>query len=283
MAEAYCGEHPDDLRGLQLCGLSMSKSGARLSAIKFLEPVLEKYPEDAETAGILGGVYKDLFKRTAESEYARKSLETYRKSFEVTRSYYTGINAATMSRILGKGKDAKALAREVIDIALKEDSFWAYATIGEAHLLCQQPTEAAEFYQKAADLGGSHYGNMGSIYGQLLILKHYINVPINILSMFLPPVIATFAGHMIDNNREVPRFPEDISDLVKTAIKHELKTNNIRIGYSSLACGGDILFVEALLELEGEVNIFIPFNREDFINTSVSFAGATDRCPGART
>ena len=150
MAEEYCEKNPDDLRAQQLCGLAMSKSGARMAAMKYLEPVLEQHNKDPETAGILGGVYKDHYKMTADSTYARKSLETYLSNFEETKSYYTGINAATMSQILGRGKTARAVAKEVIDIASKEESFWAYATIGEAYLLLRDPTKAIESYQKAA-------------------------------------------------------------------------------------------------------------------------------------
>ena len=271
LAEEYCAKHPDDLRAQQLCGLSMSKSGARKAAMQYLEPVFEKHSKDAETAGILGGVYKEHYKMTADSSYARKSLDTYLSNFEETKSYYTGINAATMSQILGRGKTARAVAQEVIEIAGKDDSFWAYATIGEAYLLLRDPIKATESYLKAAQMGGGQYGNMGSIYAQLLILEHFINVPEEILVMFAPPKIAVFAGHMIDHNRSTPRFPEEISEQVKFAISNELRINKIRIGYSSLACGSDILFVESLLELGGEANIYIPFDRDDFIKTSVEF------------
>jgi tetratricopeptide (TPR) repeat protein len=273
MAQAYCAKHPDDLRALQLCGLAMSKSGARNAAINFLEPVLEKNAADVETAGILGGVYKEQFKMTAESVYARKSHETYLSNFETTQSYYTGINAATMSQILGWGKAAREVAKQVVDLASEEDDFWSYATVGEAYLLLRDPVKAKEYYGKAAALGDKQYGYLGSVYGQLLILKHYINVPESILAQFAPPKIAVFAGHMIDNNRKEPRFPEYISNNVKEAIKETLVKNKIRIGYSSLACGSDILFVEALLELDGEANIFMPFNRTDFIRESIAFAG----------
>ena len=87
LAQKFCEEHPDNLRALQLCGLAMSKSGARNAAIEFLEPVLAKNSTDVETAGILGGVYKDQFKMTAESAYARKSHDTYLSNFEKTQSY----------------------------------------------------------------------------------------------------------------------------------------------------------------------------------------------------
>ncbi len=273
MAEEYCARNPDNLRAQQLCGLAMSKSGARKAAMNYLEPILEKHSNDPETAGILGGVYKDHYKMTADSIYARKSLETYLSNFEETKSYYTGINAATMSQILGRGKTARAVAEEVIEIAGKEDSFWAHATIGEAYLLLRDPVKATESYLRAAQMGGNQYGNMGSIYSQLLILEHFINVPEEVLLMFSPPKIAVFAGHMIDHNRSAPRFPEQISEQIKFTIANELRNNKIKIGYSSLACGSDILFVEALLELGGEANIYIPFEREDFIKASVDFGG----------
>jgi hypothetical protein len=178
-----------------------------------------------------------------------------------------------MSQILGRGKTAREVAHEVIKIAGKDESFWGFATVGEAHLLLRQPSEAIEAYRRAAQMSDSQYGNMGSIYAQLLILEHFINVPEEILIMFAPPKIAIFAGHMIDNRRETPRFPAEISEQVKFAIANELRVNKIKIGYSSLACGSDILFVESLLELGGEANIYIPFDREDFLETSITFAG----------
>lgn len=273
IAKDYCAENPDDLRALQLCGLAMSKSGAREAAIDFLEPVLDKNENDVETAGILGGVYKEQFKKTAESDYARKSHETYLTNFEKTRSYYTGINAATMSQILGRGIAARQVARQVADIASKDEDFWAIATLGEAYLLLKEPIKAYKTYKEAARLGAGQFGKMGSVYAQLLILKHYIVVPERVISLFAPPNIAIFSGHMIDNNRPEPRFPASIESEVKEALKAELVKHNIRIGFSSLACGSDILFVESLLELDGEVNLFLPFRREDFLETSVRFAG----------
>jgi len=167
MAEEYCKKFPDDIRAQQLCGLAMSKSGARKAAIKYLEPLLEKHKKDPETAGILGGVYKEEFKMTADSTYARKSLETYLSNFEETKSPYTGINAATMSQILGRGKTAREVASQVIDIAGVDDDFWAFATLGEAYLLLKDTSKATEFYQKAAQLGSRQYGKIGSIHAQV--------------------------------------------------------------------------------------------------------------------
>jgi hypothetical protein len=79
---------------------------------------------------------------------------------------------------------------------------------------------------------------------------------------------------MIDHpNRSAPRFPAAIEPQIKNAILNSLRVSNARIGYCSLACGGDILFAEAMEELGGEVNIFLPFAEADFIQQSVAFAG----------
>jgi len=40
-----------------------------------------------------------------------------------------------------------------------------------------------------------------------------------------------------------------------------------------MACGSDILFAEALIESGGEMNFVLPFAQDDFIQTSIEFAG----------
>jgi class 3 adenylate cyclase len=60
---------------------------------------------------------------------------------------------------------------------------------------------------------------------------------------------------------------------VRAAIDRELDALGECIGYASAACGADILFLEAMLERKAEVNVILPFAIEDFIQTSVQFAG----------
>ncbi|MBM3222872.1 MAG: adenylate/guanylate cyclase domain-containing protein, partial [Candidatus Tectomicrobia bacterium] len=43
------------------------------------------------------------------------------------------------------------------------------------------------------------------------------------------------------------------------------------VGYSSAACGADILFAEAMLQRHKELHIVLPFQQEDFCRTSVDF------------
>lgn len=94
------------------------------------------------------------------------------------------------------------------------------------------------------------------------------------MDTFSPPVVAAFVGHMIDHPaRNLQRFPPSIEADIKHALRGCIQSVNARIGYSSLACGGDILFAEAMAETGGEVNLFLPFADEDFLSSSVRYAG----------
>jgi class 3 adenylate cyclase len=42
-------------------------------------------------------------------------------------------------------------------------------------------------------------------------------------------------------------------------------------GFASAACGSDIIFLEAMLELGAEISVVLPFNREEFVRESVDF------------
>ncbi|MCU0368984.1 MAG: hypothetical protein MUF39_09150, partial [Cyclobacteriaceae bacterium] len=94
------------------------------------------------------------------------------------------------------------------------------------------------------------------------------------MRIFAPPEVVAFAGHMIDAaGRATPRFPAVIEPKVKEAIRGAIRTLHASIGYCSLACGGDILFAEAMIEEGAELHILMPFEREEFIHTSLLFAG----------
>lgn len=263
-----------DTRWKQLYALALSKSGMPVAAKDFLEKVYRENPEDAETAGILGGIYKMLFAQTEDSGYAVQSRDTYLKNFAITGDYYTGINAATMSAIAGQGRKGREIAQEVINKIGDGQSFWEIATLAEAFLLIKDQKKSINFYLKARQQAGTDWGKVSSIYNQLWLLSHYKVVPSDIIKIFSPPAVAAFVGHMIDRpDRSNPRFPSAIESSVKAALKASIRANKIAIGYCSLACGGDILFAEAMEEEGGQVNIFLPFKKEDFIRESVAFAG----------
>jgi tetratricopeptide (TPR) repeat protein len=265
----------DDIRAKQLYALSLSKSGAPEAAREYLEPVYKGNPEDVETAGILGSIYKELFKKNQQTAFALLSRDTYLKNFTSTKNYYTGINAASMSAMVMQNVKGKELAREVIAL-LKPDTtdFWELATLGEAYLLLKDKERSIEYYLKARNTAGTDWGKVTSVHNQLWLLNHYLPVSKDVFRIFAPPEVVAFAGHMIDTaNRATPRFPAIIEQKVKDSIKGAIRTLHASIGYCSLACGADILFAEAMAEEGCEVVILLPFNKSDFVTTSIRFAG----------
>src|SRR5690606_130626 len=70
-----------------------------------------------------------------------------------------------------------------------------------------------------------------------------------------------------------PRFPAALEAVVARAIATRVDDLGAGVGYCSAACGGDLLFIEAMLARGAEVNVILPFAREDFIVTSVAPAG----------
>ena len=88
------------------------------------------------------------------------------------------------------------------------------------------------------------------------------------------PSVLVFAGHMLDSpTRARPRFPPEMEETVRNLISNELITKNGTIAYAAAASGSDILFLEQMLALGGEINIVLPFHIVDFKKLSVQAAG----------
>lgn len=266
---------PDNLRLHQLFGLSLARLGATQRAYECISRLYRKGHRDPETSGILGRIYKDMWRKTGDMLYARRSRDIYLTSFRHGKEYYPGINAATMSLIIGEKNRSRRIAGQVIENVKKSDrGYWKLAALGEAYLLRSDFEKSMHFYRMAVDAVDGNYGDVCSIYRQLVLLSDYIDIPQEIPDLFKPPSIICFTGHMIDRpGRELPRLPESAIPRLRNQMRKKLDELGARIGYSMPACGSDIVFIEEMLKRGAEVNIFLPFCIEDFIATSVAYAG----------
>ena len=92
------------------------------------------------------------------------------------------------------------------------------------------------------------------------------------------PRALLFSGHMIDApDRSSPRFPAALEPEVARALEDELArlgAGPTDVAISSGACGGDLLFAEALLGRGVPLRIYLPFEEPKFLEKSVRFAGA---------
>lgn len=86
-----------------------------------------------------------------------------------------------------------------------------------------------------------------------------------------------FSGHMIDAlDRATPRFPADKEALAATAIGAALDARDCGpgdLGICGGACGGDLLFAEAVLARGAHLRMLLPLDEATFLAESVDFAG----------
>ena len=276
---------PGDLRLTQLFCLSLIKCGYLIKARNLLSRLVKQGKQDEETLGILGRVYKEMWSISSDGApdhpSLKKSRNLYLKAFANTRGNYSGINAASLSLIMGDLKTAHKLARMVINIcseSLKEEQnkkdYWIIATLGEAFILLGKQKQAEKYYGLARKISGKNYSSIASTRRQLTLLSRYTDVDESVLATLqIPPVVA-FTGHMLDApTRKSPRFPVAAVQPVVRRIDAVLKQLDAGISYSSAACGADVLFLECMQKRGAETNVILPFDRDDFFDTSVSFAG----------
>ena len=282
----------------QLKARALIRLGAFDKAVSLLESLdTIAYPDpqlQEEILGNLASAYKNLWINTGNKEYAVKCRNAYLEAYKKTGRLWTGINSAAMYFITGKKKEALRLAKEIINICGKdliaeeetrhdEELYWNFATMGEAHLLNRDFKESIKKYREAAEilhkgpLPEKRYEWILSSRRQLLLFENCgIDVPEELFETLKPPSVILFTGHMIDKpGKHPPRFPPvpKLEGAVRREIDRQLDSLDAKVGYSGAACGADLIFIEAMLDRGAEVNIFLPFNKFDYINTSVSHGG----------
>ena len=285
---------PDSTRLRQALALALLRAGALAEAQDALEdlypsplradavPLRHGDEADEETLGLIARVYKDLWRRSGRVEDARRARDAYGRGFEASGGSWTGINAATLSWIVGDRTRAAQIAALVLDATdlaaprTEADRYWHAATRGEALLLLGRESGALAAYSHAASLAGRRYAAVATSRQQLqLLAAHGFPVPPALLALLPPPAVLVSIGHMLDRpGRPAPRFPPSAEGAVGALIARHLDETDARIGYSSAACGSDLLFIEAMLTRGAEVHVVLPYSAGDFLDASVRYAGA---------
>lgn len=284
-------ETPGEFRLRQLKGLALARSGALRRANEELQALRADGFTDGETLGLLARTHKDLAlsvddKRSRERHLAA-AFEIYESGYlesnrrgAVDDAYYTGINAATMAFLCGDTERAREIAADVETLCqkvLRESAeqtaadYWPQATLAEAALILGECDVARQRYAHAAFLAGNRYGDLSSTRHQARLLIEHQHLSSAWLddAMRIPPVVV-FTGHMIDApGRAQPRFPPQLEDAVHAQIRERLERLRPVAAYGSAACGADILCLECMQELGGELHIILPFPADRFREESV--------------
>ena len=286
--QAALAKYPADANLLYWGALANARAGASRQAGTLLDQAQQiatgTSPILDEILSLRGRLWKDEILRThdraARNEFARRSRDEYLAAYSLRReNTFPGINAASLSLLLGEVDIARALANEILaKLAAKPEplSFWEHATAGEAHLLLGSTSLARECYAAAYSRAPDDAGNVATLRKQVMLLSEALPEASGLLDLLKPASVLAFTGHLIDGpGRVKARFPAEIEPAASDALrKHLAQLHQPKI-YCSAACGADLILIEAALDLGAEVNVVLPFDREDFIQVSVAVGGET--------
>jgi len=277
-------QHPADVMLLYWGALAHARSGASKRAHALLDQAEAAGHGQEHLADILslrGRLWKDAYQRAPDKpegrSMAERARQEYLAAYALEQDVYPGINAATLSLLLGDRPAASTLAQQIVARLTSKASrrtFWDDATLGEAQLVVGQFDQAARSYASAYARSAGDAGSVATMRRQLQLLARAIPQATGALAALPAPDIVAFAGHMIDApDRPVPRFPAALVPTVQAAVREHVARLNTPIAYTSAACGADLIFIEAALEAGAEVNVVLPFERGDFVRTSVAVGG----------
>lgn len=271
---------PDDVGLRQAMALAWSRAEVPETAVDILAGLAAEGHRDAETIGLLAAARKKRGLAAGEGGTAdlRASLALYEEAYGRERTTWHGANVATLARLLGDEAHAADVARDVIALCRErlaspggDGDYWVAATMAEANLVLDDLAAAEEWSRRARGLVGGRLGMLGTTRRQFMAILEHLGHDRRLVDDWLPmPAVVLFAGHMVDRpDRTPPRFPEDRCPAVAAAIRAWLGGREVGCGFSSAACGADILFQEALADCGADRRVILPFPEEMFLRTSV--------------
>jgi class 3 adenylate cyclase len=295
LAERGLAEHPHDVWLEHRAVLALARAGATDQAARHFDEyglgAVEQEQEDI--AALRARIAKDAALAASGEQRRREAARAaaaYGAIFARTGGYYPAINAATLSLLAGEEQRAQELARRALELLQggDESSYYVAATEAEARLLLGDAAGAQAALQRAARLHGGDFGAVSTTRRQLRLVCELRGSDPQVLGALAGPAVVHFCGHRIAAVNEAGRFPAVAEQGVAAHIRAELHRDPATYAYGALASGGDILWAEALLESGAELHVVLPFDRREFLETSVVPAGCGwvnrfERCLSAAT
>lgn len=263
-----------------------------------------RVPQPAARLRIEGSSTPVVNSASDYKRHARLASRLYAQTYEETREISSGINAAAMYLLAGDTDTASSLAYRVMagdarrsapgkrgapdglklevdcDLfvarairALLSEDFEAFS-VALKGIVTHQPRKLAQ----AAIV----WRQVSSVCEEIAINLEHSKTEANLnkagiyrncLQQIPQPSLIHYGGHMISVDGAPSRFPQSELSEIESQIAKFLEDHHVGAGYGGLACGADILFAEALLDRGAELHVVIPFQIDDFVDTSVRRAG----------
>jgi hypothetical protein len=174
--EAVEKQFPSAVRPRQLHALALARragQGDLRKAQGILGALYQNGQKDPETLGIYGRTWMDRYDKSQDPSDLQQSRDLYAEAFEAAADdYYTGINAAAKSVLLGtpedldRAQDYAARVQKIVGTEPKRGDYWMTATVGEVFLLMKNYAEAARLYKAAVATARAEVGSHESTWKQ---------------------------------------------------------------------------------------------------------------------
>ncbi len=241
---------PDDPRLRQVTALALARCGASERAAELLRGLVAEGHRDEETLGILARTHKDMAQRVsglAARTHWRLALNHYLRAYRLHRGAYAGINAATVSLLLGSRGQGRRIAGEVrtrVSKASQPRDHWAEATLGEAALILGDWGEAGARYRSAAALARGAWADIASMRRQAGLLLDALRPPARereeVEAGLRLPAVVSFVGRG------------------RRALRDELARADAGFGYAAVFAAADLEFLEEMLARGAEIQPVLP-------------------------
>jgi tetratricopeptide (TPR) repeat protein len=176
---------PNAIRPKQLYALALARRGANNDldeAQDLLAELYEAGERDPETLGIFARTWMDRYAVSGDVSDLCQSRDYYAEAFErAPDDYYTGINAAAKSVLLGTPEDLKkaddyaARVQDVVGVDARSGDYWWSATVAEVFLIRKQYADAARVYAAAVAMARKETGSHESTWMQACRLMAKLN------------------------------------------------------------------------------------------------------------
>ena len=185
LLDSVRGRFPRAIRPKQLYALALARRGENNDLDKAQDLLAELYEggeRDPETLGIFARTWMDRYAASRDMNDLRQSRDYYAEAFErAPDDYYTGVNAAAKSVLLGtpedlaKADDYAARVQNVVGSEARAADYWWSATVGEVFLIRKQYAHAARVYAAAIGMALKETGSLESTWTQACRLMAKLN------------------------------------------------------------------------------------------------------------
>ncbi len=266
-----------------LAVLSLARSGATTQAEHLYRKVKDVLPPTEDNLSLEARLYKDQFLKARDlkikASLGKKARDLYLEAYRINNNYYPAINAATLSLIIGDTTACHQLAKEVLKLCDQSSSthgdedYYLDVTRAEANLLLGKEDEIASVLSHAYMDRYHDYGQLSTTWKQLSLICEHRGISTGCIQAIQPPTVIAFMGQTIHGMGKSPGIDPADEEMLRKQIRNLLEKHKIKIAFGALACGADLMVAEEILKQNGELNVILPFSREEFKRTSVSPAG----------